>query len=423
MARKRKKQRPQEVESNVISSKDKTKRIVIITVSALVGLAILIGAVLGIVLAVQNASYAVVKDGVGITEGVANYLAAYFKSDYKALLQKQLQGTGVTVTDTEAFWSQKIHPDVATTYGDYLKLYVEDAVKSLVCANVIFNASAKLDYEDRAEIAVATEEILNYHADGKKDVFNAECEKYGFNYDDFVTASELLYKGAMLKSKLFGASSEKVTLYTDECTEFFSDYRRVKLLYIRTDKKISYINGEAQLNEDGTYKLDDIEPGSGEYQERMNDIEKLQGIIDGEYDYALFDELWQKYEKENNKELYGCYLYEESKFTQTLGNKYKSVVDTALSLNSNEIARVDDSSSDDNNSFIGSVFVYCVPNESGAYSKTDDYGYFEDFKSLAASGIIETMIEESQRSVELRDKWNALDIINIPYLMTFIAEF
>ena len=57
MARKRKKQRPQEVESNVISSKDKTKRIVIITVSALVGLAILIGAVLGIVLAVQNASY------------------------------------------------------------------------------------------------------------------------------------------------------------------------------------------------------------------------------------------------------------------------------------------------------------------------------------------------------------------------------
>ena len=351
MARKRKKQSSAQPAPVAVSSADKTKKAVIIVISALVGLALLIGVGFGIAFGVLNASYAVVVDGVGITEGVANYLAAYFKADYKAALQSQLSGSGIVVVDEEKFWSQKIHPDVVSTYGDYLKIYVEDAIKSLASANAIFNLSAKLDYEDRAEIAVATEEILVYHAGGDKSVFNSQCEKYGFDYDDFVAATEMLYQGAMLKSKLFGASGEKMALYPEERREFFSEYKMVKLLFIRTDKKISYINGEAQFNEDGTYKLDEIAEGSGEYQERMSDIEKLQGIIDGEYDYALFDELWQKYEKENNKELYGCYLKENTDFTKTLKKKYDAVVSTALELEDGQIARVNDSSSDDNNSF------------------------------------------------------------------------
>jgi len=427
MARKRKKKNPpvREVATaeSVSAGKKKTKKIVIIAVSALVGLAILLGAVLGIILGIRSASYAVYMNGVGVSEGAANYLAAYFKTDYQAILANELKGTGIEVSDTEQFWNKKIHPDVATTYGDYLSIYVEDSVRSLVTANVIFDSTLKLDYEDKAEIAVATEAILNYHADGDVRTFNADCEKYGFDYDDFVEATELLYKGGMLRNKLFGKSGEKMSLYPEECESFFEDYKRVKLLFIRTDKMVSYNNGVPEFNEDGTYKLIDIDPASGEYAERMEDIEKLNGIINGTYDFALFDDMWKKYEKENNKELYGCYLRSGSSFTSTLRKKYTKVVSEALLLSDGEMIKIDDNDSNDENSFIGTVFVYCDGKEPGAYSKSDEYGYFSDFNYLAATYVTEKMIADKENEVEFREKWESIDIVHLPYLLTYVAKF
>lgn len=424
MSRKRKKSAPI-VNTAPVSTKsaEKSKKILLIIISAVLGAAILVGAVFGIVLGVRNASYAAYIDGVGIDEGVANYLAAYFKADYKAILAGQLSGSSVTVTDTPAFWSTKVHPDVETTYADYLRLYVEDAIRNVLAANAIFDMRLTLEYEDRAEIAVATEEILTYWCGGDKSVFNDECEKYGFDYNDFKAATEMLYKATMLRTKLFGGAGEKMSLYSDECNEFFGKYKKFKILFIRTDKMIDYIDGEPQLNDDGTYKTVDIVEGTAEYNERMNDIAKLQGIIDGEYDYALFDELWKKYEKENEKQLYGCYLMQDSSYTKKLSEKYSKIVSAAFELEENSFVRVDDKSSDDGNTFIGSTFILREKNSPLAYSLPDEYGYFDDFNSLAASTVMQDMIDEIEGDVELRDRWKNISLVDIPYLETFVADF
>lgn len=424
MSRKRKKIRPIADEAPIQdNSAAKTKRLVIIIIAALVGAALLAGVIFGSVILIRNASYVFYADGVGVSEGVANYLATYFKAKYKAILTEQLSGTGITVTDTPAFWAKPVHEGVKTTYADYLRIYVEDAITDIAAANAIFNMQTSLTYDDKVELAVATEEILTYLAAGDRGVFNEECEKYGFDYNDFYDATEMLYKSMLLRSRLFGIGYEKMNLFSDECREFFSGYNRVRMIFIRTDKMIAYENGEPVIKEDGTYETVDIAKESAEYQNRMADIAKLQGIIDGEYDYALFDELWRKYEKENNAELNGCYLKQGTEFTAELNEKYGKVVSAALSLDEYEWVRVDDSDSEDENSFIGSTFIYRDKNETDAYSKKDEYGYFSDFYALAASEILQAMVDSKESEIEIRDKWGEVDLVAIPYLIGYVADF
>ena len=59
-----------------------TKRIIIIAASALVGIAVILGAVLGITSAVKRSSYVMSLDGFGIDAPVACYLSSVFKSMY-----------------------------------------------------------------------------------------------------------------------------------------------------------------------------------------------------------------------------------------------------------------------------------------------------------------------------------------------------
>ena len=63
-------------------SAKRTKRIVIIVLCVILSLAILFGAVLGIITAVRNASYLMKLDRVGIDEGVAAFLTSSFKNDF-----------------------------------------------------------------------------------------------------------------------------------------------------------------------------------------------------------------------------------------------------------------------------------------------------------------------------------------------------
>ena len=104
-------------------SAKRTKRVIIIAVSIIVGLAMLFGAVLGIVAGVKNASYLMKLDNVGIDEGCASYLASYFKYVY----MKRLAATGENVKDTADFWKIKVYEN--NTYGDYLKYETETANK------------------------------------------------------------------------------------------------------------------------------------------------------------------------------------------------------------------------------------------------------------------------------------------------------
>ena len=422
MSRKIKKQKQPESTASQRQSDSgkKTRRLVIIIVSALVGAAIILGIVLGIVLAVRNASYVMYVDGVGIDEGVTNYLASYYKAKYKAILADSL-GAGGNVVDTKAFWSQKVHPDVATTYADYLRIYVETNIKYVVIANSIFDSGAKLDYEDRAEIAVATQEILNYRHSGDVDTFNEEAAKYGFDFDDFVTATEMLYKSNFAITKLFGSNGEGIASDTAFCEEFYSGYARVSFLFIRTENTYVYDDeGNPVIGDDNKYTTREL--SADERAERLADIEKLQGIIDGKYELALYEDIWLKYQKENNVELYDCYLTDGSAFETELSAKYSAFTDAALGLEVYELGRVDDSSSDDGNSFIGSGFIYRNECEESAYLGKDEYGYFDDFYALVANKRFSEMVESLESELEIRDKWSLVDLVSLPYNDTYIVR-
>ena len=401
------------------ASADKTRRIVIIAVCALLACAVLFGAAMGIIIGVRNASYVIVCDGVGIDEGVAKYLASYYKADYKTSLQMQ----GIQVTDVPAFWSQKIHPDVTTTYGDYLTMYVENSIKNLLAANSIFDSKLTLTKEDKAELSVATQEILAYRSSGDKAAFNTATSTYGFDYGDFVRATEMLYKAYILPMRLFGM--DKATMaatYSAECEEFLNNYVRASLLFIRTDNTYVYDNeGKYIVDEKGNYVTRPL--SEEEIAERLADIEKLKGIASGEYEIGLFSDMWKKYEKENNKELYDAYFYSSSDFTAAINEKYSSVMDLLYDLEDYKLGYTEDSKTDDKNNFVGYTFVYRDVTQAGAYISGDDKPCFDDFYDLCAYDIYDKMLSEVVAKAELRDGWDEITPVYIPYNTDYVARF
>ena len=184
-----------------LTSAQKTRRTVIIIISVIVGLAITVGAVLGIITAAKNSSYLMKLDNVGITPGVASYLSSYFK----ALYMQNLAASGADVSDTPSFWNKKVFKE--NTYGDYLAYETEEYIKELIASNAIFDKHTSLTSEDRDEIDLAIKEILVYRADGQKAQFNQDVKNMDFDYKDFQSATEMLYKSYVVKtSKTFPRS-------------------------------------------------------------------------------------------------------------------------------------------------------------------------------------------------------------------------
>ena len=228
---------PREISS--AESAAKTKRLVIIFVSAILALVLLLGVVLGVVAIAKNASYAVKLESVGMTEGVANYFVTLFKDAYI----DQLKNSGVKVSDTEQFWSSPyINAQVSTsTQGDYLKLYVENNIKKIVADNYLFDKYLTLTSSAKNDIAMTVREILYSRASNSEAMFNEDAAQYGFDYGDFKKAVEMLYKSSAVANGVFGSNGQNLVGLTDYCNEFFMGsedfvgYKRAKLVFIRTE--------------------------------------------------------------------------------------------------------------------------------------------------------------------------------------------
>ncbi len=411
-------------------SAKRTKKIVIIFVSAFLSAVLLLGIILGSVAIARNASYAVKLEGVGMTEGVANYFVTEFKAEYV----KTLNQSGTVVTDNEAFWSSPyIGGGVSTsTKGDYLKLYVENSIKSLISANLIFDKYSKLSKDDKNNIAIAVNEILTYRAGGSKEQFNAGAEQYGFDYNDFKKGIEMLYKANVVASRVFGSDGANVRSFPEFCDEFFmgSDkldgYTRAKIVFVRTQDTFVYNDkGEREKDENGNDKLRDLT--EEEREERAGYIQLLESCIEGYKNGSvskdLFDEVAEKvykYKDNLTEEYHDYYLYKGSSFTEEFRKEFPDVIEKALSLKVGEVdafeygaTMADDDA--EGNSFVGRVYIYRVATDEGAYKRTDSAGFFEDFNIRAASALYSRMLSESSVDVELRKKWEKIDIINHKY--------
>ena len=422
---------PKTVSVNV--AEKNTKKIVTIFVAAFLAVVLLLGIILGTVAIVRNSSYLVKLEGVGINEGVANYLVSEFKAEYI----KMLNSNGVNASDTAAFWnSPYINAEVSkSTHGDYLKLYVENSVKTLLASNLIFDKYTTLTSADKNTIAITVDEILTYRAGGSKSQFNEDTEKYGFDYSDFKKGIEMMYKASVVLKRVFGESGENVRSFTDFCKEFYmgsanyEGYTRVKIVFVRTeDTFVIGEDGKRVPDDKGNDSVRDLT--SEEKAERAAYIEILDSCIEGFKNGTVapetFDDTAEKiyaYKENLTEDYLDYYLHDSSSFTLEFNKKFPEVIEKAFTLGVGEVGMVEYGSAmaDDENtgSFTGRVYVYRVANDEGAYERTDSVGFFSDFNTLCASALYSKMASEYSEQAELLDKWSEIDIIAHKYTSNY----
>lgn len=394
----------------------KRSRVTIIVVCSVLAAIIAFGAIFGGIIAARDASYLMEYDGVGIDTGVASYLTSYFKSRYISYLNQ----SGVSVTDSESFWNSPSGV-LDNTYGDYLEYETKDYIKQLIAANVLFDRYAKLSDSDESAIDAAVKEILDFRHGGSKSEFNAATVQYGFDYDDFCRATEMLYKAWAAKVKIFGTNGSNMGAFAEYRDEFLGEYSRVKLLFVRTENKfVTDENGNRVKGDDGydlTVDLTDEE--KAERQARIEEIRAaLAGISDGTVAPERFDELLASDYNEGDRSVSarnGYYFNKNSDFTIDFYEALPDVVEKSLSMSVSETAEVDCG--------FAVCFIYKEPVAEGAYENTDEAWCFSDFNVLAAESLYEQMLKELSAEVDVRDKWSDISPIKIPYQTDYNARF
>ena len=409
-----------------------TKRIIIISVSVLVGIAVILGAVLGITSAVKRSSYVMSLDDFGIDAQVACYLSSVFKSMY----MQSLASSGVNVSDTPSFWATKVFRE--NTYGDYLAYETEQYIKQIISANVLFDSYTSLSSADKKEIELAAKEILVYKSEGDVAKFNEATKAMGFDYKTFKRATEIIYKAYSVKNRIFGENGENMENFPEELAAYYSGYTRVKLIFIRTQDTFV-------LDEDGNRVRDDKGNDSlrsltqEERAERVQYIERLDACIEGinngtvapEYYDSLAAEIYEKFKENIDTTLTsGYYFISGSKFTTEFSEMFSDVVTKAFDMEVGTASVTEYGSimaEDEDNgatAFVGRCYIYRAENESKAYESKDQNGFFSDFYSLAATSLYQKMINEYLGEVEVKeDKWSKIDPVSIPYNTDYSARF
>lgn len=418
---------------------NKTQRIAVILVSSLILSALVLGAVLGIVFGVRSSSYVMYYNGVGIDRGVTNYLISYYKNIY----MQQLTASGVSgVVDNENFWSTVRFGQ--NTYGSDLKFSTESFLEQLIAANAVFDSYTTLTEADKSSIEVAVNEILSFRSEGLKSNFNGVTkDTYGFDFKDFEEATVLLYKAWAAKTKIFGESGELMGSYPDLCSNFYSGYRKVKLIFIRTeDTFVKDESGNRKKDEFGNDIL--VELTESERAERLEYISRLDACVEGinngsvspEQFGVIAAELLTEYDEFDAYMASGVYLHSQSSYTAELREVFGDLVSDALGLYEGEAYSVSvDTTEDGENTegsvedaggkgaFVGKCYMLNVEKDELDLEEKDTYGYFDDFYANAARYAFQNMLNEAAELVEVRDAWAEIEPALIPYNYEYVARF
>jgi len=402
-------------EKSNASSSARTKRNMIIFVCILLAIAVIVGATVGIVSAVRNALALMYIDGLPIDKGVASYLASYYKAIYIASLRKELADDNIEVYDTPEFWNSLANTE--NTYGEALYEFVTSLVQQTVAASKLFDDYTSLSDSDKQVIETACREKLTFIAGGSENEFNAQTKKYGFNYSDFESATEMLYKSWAARVKIFGNSGEGMSNFTDYLSEYYNNYNCAVLLFVRPEKVIATDSDNNKLYDDeGYYLMKDLTAEErAERQRRLTEIRAaVSGINDGTVAPERFFELWELYDEgipENDSGIY--YFMSEAAYTENF--VYQNIVDAVGEL---EVGRCAEVACD-----IGICFAIRIQKEELGYTLKANEKFFGDFYSLASGELYSELTVGYTKRVEIRDKWSEIDIINLPYNTDYVAEF
>ena len=125
---------------NAASKTDKTNRILTIFIAAFVGMALILGIILGAVSIVKKNKAAVIYESVLMGKEEASFFATYYKMRYMSILS----ASGVSgVEDTQAFWN-RLSAEENKTYGELLKEGAEEYIRQITVANYLFALPSSL---------------------------------------------------------------------------------------------------------------------------------------------------------------------------------------------------------------------------------------------------------------------------------------
>lgn len=397
-----------------IGTMSKRNRILLIIICIFLAILVAVGGTLGIISAVNNARAVVKYEGVRVEEGAARYLASYYKYLYKV----SLASDGITVRDTESFWASEAKD--GKTHGEMLSEGFRDYLSSIIVANKLFLDYAKYTKEDKSRVKATTEEILLYsEANGSLDEFNRIAESYGFDYDDFLSAAELLYKAALAELTIYGLSGSNLKNFPSECEKYLSEYSHVALMFFRTEETFLLNEaGERTYDDEGNARmrpLTDAEILAVNEKIAFLDlaIERYKNDENGQITPETFELYLDGSDSDPDMKSVGYYFHPDAERTAEFASVFPEVVDAALDMELNEYKKVECS--------IGVCYIYKYGVTSGAYTD-DDNVFFSDFYSDAADALFAEALETFAEDVEFTEKFDGINIVEIPMNSKFYIK-
>lgn len=384
-------------------------RFLIIFASAFVSLVLALGITLGaIAIARENNNVASFRE-TGMDIGVATYFASCFKSDYKSALSYVVSG----VEDSPGFWNSV--SQTGDKYIDILSAGAKEYIKKIIVMNYLYDRYAKLSSVDKDIIESALAGTLKTHG-GSVEAFNEIASKYGFDYDDYKKAVEMLYKAASLEALICGTNGSKLKASNDadvlsSRNSLLAEYSHVKLLYISTELTFVYDENGNRVSEGGAYKTESLNPS--ERTERLGEIESIRAAIaaigsDGTqmgpdmFDYYMNSELYSGMLETRD---HGYYFREGSSYTKAFDQQ--DVVSKSLSMSVGEFAEVTMDG--------GVCFIYKMPTSVSDLSVTALEAFFVDFYEALSDKFIEDQVAVFTPEVKIKEELDEIDLVLLPY--------
>ena len=379
------------------------KRFFIILISALLATAVIFGAVLGVVAYVRSASAVVSFDGVTMDEKVATFFIGRFKTKYIY----QLRSSGYPNADnTESFWNSKY--DENTTHGELFTRLATNQLREIAVTSYLFDRYYSLTDADEEKIEKAIAETLEYQTGGSDEEFERLSAEYGFDYDSYCEAVEMLYKAERAFTVIYGSDGSALSSDSASCEKYLSEYSHVSLIFIRTNDKLV-------TQDDGSQSVASLT--EAEREARLLSIEKIRAAIaaynngtDGQINAGAFAQYLKEYgEGDKNYDTLGHYFHKNSEFTSEYAQQFPEITEKALSMKVGEYAEVAVDMTNKQNSAAntspGVCFIYKSSPAKGAYTESTLERCFSDFYSDAAVALFSDSVESLMETVELGDKY------------------
>lgn len=372
-----------------------------------------VGGVLLIIIGVRDARAVVKYESVTVDDGTVRYLAAYHKMNYIVSLRK----AGINASDTEEFW-QSVSPE-GKTYSEHFEESFKKYVASLVAGANIFLNNSKYTAEDKRIVAATAEEILRYHAGGSVSDFNAEAEKYGFDWTDFENAVALIYKASRAKEITYGAGGENLRNFPDQCTVYLAEYTHVSLLFIRTEEIMERDEqGNILYNSDGSVRMRPLTVE--EHAERAAMIEELGAAIEAKntgngmpINEQMFEDYLLKSDGDPEMHSKGYYFHKSAEATAEFATVFPEIVEKSMDMIVGDYEMVECS--------IGVCFIYRYNAFDDAYLDEKN-PFFSDFYSDAADYLYNQVIEQYIPEVTFKDGYYEIDVALIPKINDFYVR-